>query len=132
MAKVAPTMQMRLGPDVVFDLPTLQYDSFKESMEARISEIETQGGLPTQQHHGWKRGIDLSGVRFPLDQGGITPLEGLRALIRSGTPALMTDSAGYVWGEWAVKSLSVDSRQFVIGNHPAQQSWALSLVCVRE
>lgn len=129
---MSATMQMRLGPDVVFDLPTLQYDAFKESMEARIATIDTLGGVPTQQHYGWQRSIDLSGVRFPLDQGGVTPLDGLRAMIRSGAAVLMTDSAGYVWGEWVVKSLSVDSSQFVAGNAPARQAWSLSLVCDRE
>ena len=122
-----PQAHLRAGPPIApsgavllmlgswpFGINAASFERLSRRAEFRWPAHERVGRRPVLQYTGPGRdAITLEGVIFPTFRGG--DLARLRALAESGTPELLVDGRGGVYGKWVVARLE-ETRSFLHRN----------------
>lgn len=102
------TIPMALGP-FMFESLSFGYSGLRRNLSTRWAGVATVGGLDRLQ---WTGGdddtVDIEGVIFPHEFGGLAALEGLRGAALSGTVLPLVTLAGNVYGLHVVEGVSED------------------------
>jgi phage protein U len=99
---------MALGPFMFHSL-AFGYNGLRRDLSTRWADIATVGGLNRLQ---WTGGDDdtvqIEGVIFPHEFGGLTILEGVRGAAAAGTVLPLVTLAGNVYGMHVIEGVSED------------------------
>ena len=99
---------MALGPYMFHSL-RFGYNGIRRDLSTRWADIATVGGLNRLQ---WTGGdddtVDIEGVIFPHEFGGLSSLEGVRGAATSGAVLPLITLAGNVYGLHVVEGVSED------------------------
>jgi phage protein U len=99
---------MALGP-FMFESLDFGYDGVRRNLSTRWADIQTVGGLNRLQ---WTGGdddtVDVEGVIFPHEFGGLATLEGVRGAAAAGTVLPLVTLGGNVYGLYVIEGVSED------------------------
>lgn len=99
---------MALGP-FMFESLSFGYTGIRRNLSTRWADIATVGGLNSLQ---WTGGdddtVEIGGVIFPHEFGGLGNLEGLRGAAMSGAVLSLVSLGGNVYGMFVVEGVSED------------------------
>lgn len=99
---------MALGPFMFHSL-RFGYRGVRRHLSTRWADIQTVGGLDRLQ---WTGGdgdaVEIEGVVFPHEFGGLSSLDGVRAAAESGVVLPLITLAGAVYGLHVVEGVSED------------------------
>lgn len=111
-----------------FALATAAYDEFSRTTEHRWASLDRAGRSPALQYLGpGSDTIQLSGVIRPSFAGGLDQIEAMRAEAATGTPRMLVDGLGWIWGRWAIRSIEDRQRIFFGDGVPREMAFSLSL-----
>lgn len=99
---------MALGPFMFHSL-RFGYNGVRRNLSTRWADIATVGGLNRLQ---WTGGdddtVDIEGVIFPHEFGGLVALEGVRSAAQAGTVLPLITLSGNVYGLHVIEGVSED------------------------
>jgi phage protein U len=99
---------MALGP-FMFESLDFGYDGVRRNLSTQWADIQTVGGLNRLQ---WTGGdddtVDVEGVIFPHEFGGLATLEGVRGAAAAGTVLPLVTLGGNVYGLYVIEGVSED------------------------
>jgi uncharacterized protein len=96
---------MQIG-DYPFSIDTAAYDSMERSATWRWSAQDRLGRMPARQYNGPDSDtISLSGMILPAWRGGTGQIDDMRAEANKGTPLILVDGKGYIWGRYVIESI---------------------------
>ena len=111
-----------------FALATAAYDDFSRSTEHRWASLDRAGRRPALQYLGpGADTIELSGVIHPSFRGGLHQITAMRTEAALGTPRMLVDGRGRVWGRFAIRSITDQQRTFFADGTPREMSFRLAL-----
>ena len=106
-------VMMILGP-YPFTISTAAYDALKKTSAWRWPSQARLGRVPAQQFMGRdSQTIQISGKIIPHFNGGLRQVELMRVAGDLGTPLLMIDGRGFIWGDWVITSISDNQSMFM-------------------
>jgi phage protein U len=115
------TVMMALG-DFRFSISTAAYQSLERTDEWRWPAVERIGVAPARQFVGpGDTKITMSGKIYPSFQparGGLAQMSTMRAQADLGTPLLMVDGNGRIWGDFVIESLKETQTVFFSDGTP--------------
>ena len=124
---MASSYLMALG-DYRFSLETAAYQELVRSTEYRWKAQERLQHRPAWQYLGpGREEIALNGTIYPAFRGGLEQLDRMRQEAEKGTPLLLNDSAGRVWGQWVITRVEETQRVFYADGSPRQVEFRLQL-----
>lgn len=122
-----PEVMMTLG-DFRFSLDTAAYKRLRRTVEYRWAAQERAGRRPARQFTGiGNETVELEGVIYPHYRGGLGQLEAMRALAGQGSPQILTDGTGKVWGKFCIERIEEIQTLFFGDGTPRKQEFRLSL-----
>jgi len=99
---------MALGPFMFHSL-SFGFDGIRRDLSTRWADIATVGGLNRMQ---WTGGdddlVDIKGVIFPHEFGGLGTLEGVRGAAKSGAVLPLIALGGNVFGMYVTEFVGED------------------------
>jgi phage protein U len=99
---------MALGPFMFHSL-RFGYNGIRRDLSTRWAEIPTVGGLNRIQWTGGDDdGVQIEGVIFPHEFGGLATLEGVRGAAAAGAVLPLITLAGNVYGMHVIEGVSED------------------------
>lgn len=111
-----------------FSLDTATYHDFKRSQTYRWQSQERLLRRPALQFIGLgEETIELNGLIYPHFRGGLTQVETMRIEANKGSPLVLVDGLGFVWGQWVIKQISEGQTFFQPNGQPLKQTFQLSL-----
>jgi len=111
-----------------FSLDTAAYQDFKRSQTYRWQSQERLLRRPALQFIGLgEETIELNGLIYPHFRGGLTQVETMRIEANKGSPLVLVDGLGFVWGQWVIKQISEGQAVFQPNGQPLKQTFQLSL-----
>lgn len=121
------TIPMALGPFMFHSLQ-FGYKGLRRNLSTRWADIQTVGGLNRLQ---WTGGdddvVDIEGVIFPHEFGGLAVLEGIRGAAAQGTVLPLITLAGNVYGLHVIEGVSEDQSFHDAFGQPRQDAFRLRL-----
>lgn len=118
---------MALGPFMFHSL-RFGYNGLRRDLSTRWADIPTVGGLNRLQ---WTGGdddtVDIQGVIFPHEFGGLAVLEGIRGAAAAGTVLPLITLAGNVYGMHIIEGVSEDQSFHDAFGQPRQDVFRLRL-----
>ena len=124
---MASSYLMALG-DYRFSLETAAYQELVRSTEYRWQSQDRLRRRPAQQYLGpGREEITLNGTIYPAFRGGLEQLDRMRQEAEKGTPLLLNDSSGRVWGQWVITRVEETQRVFYADGSPRQVEFRLQL-----
>ena len=112
-----------------FSLNTAAYQRLQRTSAFRWSAQERIGQHAARQYNGpGEDSIKLAGAIFPQFRGGAGQLDAFRSLAAEGTPKLLIDSLGNVWGYWCLTNVDETQSKHLSGGQPRQQEFNLSFI----
>lgn len=89
-----------------FEIDTLAYQQLAHKQSWRWPEQARITREPALQFMGANAAeITLDGVIYPGFKGGLGQIEAMREMAKAGTPLLLVDGLGRVWGDWVILEL---------------------------
>jgi phage protein U len=111
-----------------FSLDTAAYQDFKRSQTYRWQSQERLLRRPALQFIGLgEETIELNGLIYPHFRGSLTQVETMRIVASKGSPLVLVDGLGFVWGQWVIKQISEGQTVFQPNGQPLKQTFQLSL-----
>jgi phage protein U len=99
---------MALGPFMFHSL-AFGFNGLRRDLSTRWADVATVGGLNRLQ---WTGGdsdqVNIEGVLFPEEFGGLTTLEGVRSAAAEGAVLPLITLAGNVYGLHVIETVSED------------------------
>ena len=124
---MASSYLMALG-DYRFSLETAAYQELTRSTEYRWQSQDRLRHRPAQQYLGpGREEITLNGMIYPSFRGGLGQLDRMRQEAEKGTPLLLNNSAGRVWGQWVITRVEETQSVFYTDGSPRQVEFRLKL-----
>ena len=122
-----PEIMMALG-ELRFSLDTAAYEQLRRTSLYRWQSQERLSERPAQQFVGiGSDTIIINGTLYPHFHGGLTQLETMRELAATGSPQLLVDGLGFVWGDFVIQSIE-ETQSFHLPNGiPLKQTFSLTL-----
>lgn len=118
---------MALGPFMFHSL-RFGYNGLRRNLSTRWADIQTVGGLNRLQ---WTGGdddtVDIEGVIFPHEFGGLSVLEAVRSAAVAGTVLPLITLAGNVYGLHVIEGVSEDQSFHDALGRPRQDVFRLRL-----
>jgi hypothetical protein len=120
-------VMMKLGA-YTFSMETAAYQELKRTTPFRWAAQNRVGLRPALQFVGpGQESIELSGTIYPLYKGGIGQLNQMRQQAGTGTPLILVDGLGNIWGKWCIEEIQETQTVFLPGGIPQKQSFSLRL-----
>ena len=111
-----------------FCISTAAYQAFSHSTGYRWQGQERFGQLPAMQYTGpGEDSITLSGDIYPSFAGGLHQIDSMRYYASQGTPLLMVDGNGYIWGRWVIQSIEENKEVFFSDGTARKQTFNLKI-----
>lgn len=111
-----------------FSLETSAYQQLQRSISYRWQAQDRINNDPAMQFIGpGAEQINLEGVIYPHFKGGLGQIEGMKASADIGTPLLMVDGTGRVWGRWVILQIEETREIFLKNGVPRKISFRLSI-----
>lgn len=118
---------MALGPFMFHSL-RFGYNGIRRELSTRWADIPTVGGLNRLQWTGGDEDtVDIEGVIFPHEFGGLSVLEGLRSASASGEVLPLITLAGNVYGLHVIEGISEDQSFHDALGRPSKDVFRLRL-----
>lgn len=121
---------MALGP-YRFSMATAAYQDLERNNEYRWPTVERIGVAPARQWTGpGDETINMRGVIYPHYRGtrrGLEQVPEMRAAASLGTPLLMVDGAGRVWGMYVITSIREGHKTLFSDGRPRCVDFDISL-----
>lgn len=118
---------MALG-DFRFSVQHTAYQRLKRTQAFRWQAQARMGQPLAFQYLGpGEDQISLSGTLYPHYRGGPQQIDDMRKEAQKGTPLLLVDGLGYVWGLWVVTQLQEEQDYLCANGRPMKQSFQLQL-----
>ncbi len=99
---------MALGP-FMFESLAFGYKGLRRDLQTNWAEVRVVGGLSRLQ---WTGGdsdsVDIDGVVFPHEFGGMATLAGVRAAALAGQPLPLVTLSGDIFGMHCIQGVSED------------------------
>jgi len=100
----------------IFTHRTVPFAGISRQSDWRIAEHKRIGERPLLQYVGPDNDkISIKGILYPQVTLGAASLEYLRVVANSGESHVLIDQLGWVYGLWAVKSVSEEQTHFLNG-----------------
>lgn len=123
-------MLMCLG-QFVWGINTLAYQQLQRQNNYRWAANNRVRRRPARQYVGpGDDTITLSGWISPELCGDRTSLDQLRVMAEAGTPYVMVDATGTVYGLWVIESISETSTIFRIDGQPRRIEFTVTIARV--
>jgi phage protein U len=120
-------VMMLLG-DYPFMLNTAAYDSLKRSAAWRWKTQNRLSRKPAMQYIGPDaHSLTFGGFILPQFKGGLSQTDLMREEADKGTPLLLVDGRGFVWGEWVITQLDETQSEFLASGVPKRIDFTISL-----
>jgi phage protein U len=120
-------VMMSLG-DFRFSLDTAAYQSLDRSVSWRWQAIDRINARPAQQYIGpGEETISLDGTIYPSFRGGLGQIAAMQAEGDKGTPLLMVDGTGKVWGQYVITRLREGQSVFFSNGMPRKIDFTIEL-----
>lgn len=120
-------VMMRLGA-YKFSISTAAYQNLSRSTAYRWARQERIGTNDALQFTGLGADqIQLSGVVFPVFEGGLGQVDRMRRQAGFGVPLPLVSGRGRILGLWCVESISETQSVFAARGAPLRQEFDLSL-----
>lgn len=112
-----------------FSISTAAYQTFSHSTTYRWQSQERFGQIPAMQYTGpGEDSITLSGDIYPSFAGGLHQLDFMRQCAENGTPLLMVDGRGFIWGRWVIQSIDDVREVFFSDGTARKQAFNLKIM----
>lgn len=125
-------IMMALG-DYRFSLSTAAYDSLKRTDSWRWATQERLTRAPAKQFMG--RGdtkISLDGTIYPHYRGGLGQLARMRVEADKGTPLILVDGLGNVWGKFVIEEVQETTTHHMANGVPLKIDFNLNITAYGE
>jgi phage protein U len=120
-------VMLRLG-QFAFQIDGATYQEFNRTNEYRWQSQPYVNAPPGYQYTGkGEESISLSGVVFPGYIRSFEQLNLMRAEADKGTPLLLVDGRGFVYGRYIIQSISEAVNSFYPQGVPRRQQFNLEL-----
>jgi phage protein U len=118
---------MALGP-FMFESLSSGYSGVRRDLSTRWADIQTVGGLNRLQ---WTGGdddtVEIEGVIFPHEFGGLAVLDGVRGAATSGTVVPLVTLGGNVYGLYVIEGVSEDQSYHDANGRPRKDVFRIRL-----
>ena len=112
-----------------FSLETAAYEALSRTSNFRWVAQNRVGGRPAQQFLGvGEEAVEMTGRIYPHFKGGLGQINTMRAEAAKGEPLFLVDGRGYVWGQFAIRSVREKQTHLQGNGAPLRQDFTLELV----
>ena len=118
---------MALGP-YRFALKTAAYNELSRQTAYRWPQVDVvERPVALQSVGQGAETLNLKGLIFPHVYGGERQVDAMRGIAGLGTPLPLIDGAGWIWGLYAITSISEARSVFFANGQARKQSFDLNL-----
>lgn len=121
-------IMMGLG-EYRFSLETATYNALEKVHSWRWTKVERAGRKPAYQFGGADSDtIEMSGKIFPFFKGGQKQIDHMKVEGDKGTPLILVDGLGQIWGKFCLTRVSAKTSKFIKNGLPQKIEFSISLV----
>lgn len=117
---------MTLGP-IRFSVQETAYQRLRRETEVRTARMDRAGGKTARQVLGTDQTLELEGVVYGAQRGGLGRVQSFHDLAEDQQPLMLTDGMGNVWGRYVVERVDEDATLHTPYGAPLRQAFRINL-----